>query len=142
MEHFIWSNKYSVANEELDTHHEHLFDIFNKLYDGCLNKDKAVNVVLIVEELISYTSHHFHAEEQYMKSVKYIDIDKHISEHKSFSAKIIKYHHKNELSDVVVSKEIVLHLWKWLIDHVMTEDKKYSIKSNRPAQRMNHDQQA
>jgi hemerythrin len=128
MEHFTWSSKYSVANEELDSHHKHLFDIFNKCYDGCLNKDKVINLSLLVEELVSYTNHHFHAEEQYMKSIKYFDIDKHISEHRSFSTRISKYHHHNELNEAVVSKEIVLHLWKWLIDHVMTEDKRYSIK--------------
>jgi hemerythrin len=142
MEHFTWSNKYSVANEELDTHHKHLFDIFNKLYDSCLNNDKTINLGLIVEELVSYTNHHFHAEEQYMKGIKYIDIDKHISEHRYFLAMISKYHHKKEVNDAVVSKELVLHIWKWLVDHVMTEDKKYSIKSKQPAQRMNHDQQA
>ena len=132
MEHFTWSKKYSVANEELDTHHKHLFDVFNKLYDGCLNKDKAINPGLIVEELVFYTNHHFHAEEEHMRSIGYLDIDKHISGHRLFSARISKYHHHNDLNDVVVSKKIVLHLWKWLIDHVMTEDRKYSIKSKRP----------
>lgn len=137
MEHFTWSNKYSVSNEELDSHHKNLFNVFNKLYDGCLNN--TIIIGPIVEELVSYMNYHFHVEEQFMKDIEYLDITKHISEHRLFSAKISKYHHHDDLSNAVVSKELVLHLWKWLIDHVMTEDKKYSINLKRPAHRTSHD---
>jgi len=138
MEHFTWSNKYSVVNEELDTHHKNLFDVFNKLYDSCLNKNE-IKPGTIIEELVAYSNYHFQAEERYMESIQYPDIRNHISEHRSFSALIGKYHHTHETNEMAVSKGIVLHLWKWLIDHVMTEDKKYSIKPKRAAQRNDHD---
>ncbi|GFE62830.1 bacteriohemerythrin [Geobacter sp. AOG2] len=141
MEHFTWSRKYSVGNEELDNHHKNLFEVFNKLYDSCLNKNRT-KLSAVIEELVAYSTYHFHAEEQHMKSIEYPDINKHLSEHRSFSAMIGKYHHTHGANEVMVSKEIVLHLWKWLIDHVMTEDRKYSIKSKRPVQRIIHDEQA
>lgn len=141
MEHFTWNKKYSVANEELDNHHKNLFDVFNRLYDSCLKKN-GTRLGAVIEELVSYSSCHFHAEEQYMKSIGYPDITNHISEHRAFTARIGKYHHAGGANDAVVSKEIVLHLWKWLIDHVMTEDKRYSTRAKRPEQRISHDEHA
>lgn len=141
MEHFTWNNSYSVGNEELDNHHKNLFTVFNKLYDSCLNRSKT-KLGTIIEELAAYSAYHFHAEEQYMKGIAYPDIDKHLAEHRSFSAMIGKYRHTHKANELVVSKEIVLRLWKWLIDHVMTEDKKYSIKPKQPGRRISHDEQA
>ncbi|KAB0664051.1 bacteriohemerythrin [Oryzomonas japonica] len=139
MEHFTWNNTYSVADEELDNHHKDLFGIFNKLYDTCLKKNEAAPLGAVIGELASYSAYHFHAEEQHMKDLDYSGLEQHIVQHRAFAARIDKYHHAHVANEVVVSKEIVLHLWKWLIDHVMTEDKKYSFKQKRPAQRSHHD---
>ena len=141
MEHFAWSNTYSVGNEELDNHHKNLFDLFNKLYDNCLNGGRTRSGA-VIEELVSYSTTHFHAEEQYMRDIAYPGIDNHMAEHRSFSARIATYRRADRANDAVVSKELVLHLWKWLIDHVMTEDKRYSTRPKRPAQRISHDEQA
>jgi hemerythrin len=131
MEHFKWNNKYSVNNSELDNHHKYLFDMFNKMYDSCLNKNKDTIVGPILDELVTYIKYHFDAEEQHMKNIGYNDISNHISEHSKFTARINKHHLKKDINNKIVSKEIVLFLWKWLLDHVMTEDLKYAVKSNK-----------
>jgi hemerythrin-like metal-binding protein len=128
---FTWDNKYSVNNEELDNHHKRLFDIFNKLYNSCLDKDNSIALGPIVDELVSYTNYHFVAEEKYMKSIEYKDINKHVSEHWFFKDRICKQQRINDINDMAVSKDLVLYLWSWLLNHVMIEDKKYSIPLNR-----------
>ena len=130
---FTWDIKYSVNNEELDNHHKKLFDIFNKLYDSHLDKDNRITLGPIVDELVSYFNYHLVAEEQYMLTIGYKDIDKHISEHKIYLDNISNQQHKLDINDIVVSNEFIEFLGKWLIDHVMFEDKKYSIQSNRRA---------
>jgi hemerythrin-like metal-binding protein len=137
MELFTWDNKYSVSNAELDNHHKKLFSIFNKLYKTCLDKNSELSVDPIIEELVSYTVTHFVAEEKYMKSIGYKDINKHISEHWYFKERICKQQHVKDINNTVVSKEIVLYLWNWLINHVMTEDRKYAIYLNRRQQHGN-----
>lgn len=128
---FTWDKTYTVNNNELDNHHKRLFEIFNKLYKSCLDKNNNISLGPIIDELVSYINYHFTAEEQYMISIGYKDINKHVSEHRSFTAKICKHQYNKDANDLVLSKEIVLYLWKWLMDHVMIEDKKYSIQSNR-----------
>jgi hemerythrin-like metal-binding protein len=126
-----WDHKYSVNNFELDIHHKKLFDIFNKLYNSCLDKGNGLILGPIVDELVVYTNYHFAAEEQYMRSVGYKDINQHISEHKIFTESISQQLHKTDVNDSAVSKQLVLFIWNCLLNHIIKEDKKYSIKSNR-----------
>ena len=127
MELFKWYKTYSVNNEELDSHHKTLFNILNRLYENCLGTDIPNCLNPIVEELVSYSNYHFSAEEQYMRDIGYEDIDKHISEHRSFAQRAIqlqKVINKNELE---LTKELIVFLGNWILHHVMEEDKKFSV---------------
>lgn len=112
---FTWDHKYSVNNFELDIHHNKLFDIFNKLYNSCLDKDNSIIIDPIVDELVSYTNYHFMAEEQYMRSIGCKDIDKHISDHKIFTERICQQLQNKDNNDIVISKQLVLFIWNCLL---------------------------
>jgi len=127
MELYIWDKKYSVNNEELDKHHKNLFDMINKLYESCLKNDNRLTLGTIVEEIDNYTNYHHLAEEQYMRSIGYKDINKHILEHNMFSDRIAKLKRKPHILEIVVSKEFIVHLGKWLLDHVIELDGKYAV---------------
>ena len=124
---FIWYKKYSVNNEELDNHHKALFNIINRLYDNCLGKDNPNCLDPIIVELVSYSDYHFSAEEQYMKSKGYKDIEKHIIEHRAFRCKTAELQQVVNRNDFEVTKELIAFLGNWLLHHVMEEDKKFSI---------------
>ena|ERR1700674_3484117 len=124
---FKWDNKYSVNIEDLDNQHEALFDIMNKLYNNYMVKDNSNHIAPLLEELVSYTNYHFASEEINMKNKGYKDIDKHISEHTIFKERIYELQQKNKNNIVVPLEYIGLYLGNWLINHVMEEDKKYSI---------------
>jgi hemerythrin len=123
---FTWHSKYSVDNEELDNHHKTLFDILNKLYNSCFDNDNSITLGPIIDELVSYTNYHFSAEEQYMSYKGYNGIDKHISEHNIFRERISQLQHSENINDMAVTKELIVYLGNWLLNHVIVEDKKYS----------------
>lgn len=127
MELFTWYKKYSVNNEELDNHHKALFDMLNRLYENCLGKDRPHCLDPIIEELVSYSNYHFSAEEQYMRNLKYRDIDKHISEHKAFTQRALQLQQVVSKDDFELTKELIVFLGNWLLNHVMVEDKKFSV---------------
>jgi hemerythrin len=127
MELFKWHNTYSVNNEELDTHHKRLFNILNKLYENCMSTDLTNKLDTIVEELVSYSNDHFSAEEQHMREIGYKDIDKQISEHRSFTQRALQLKNVTDKNDLVLTKELIVFLGSWILKHVMEEDKKYSI---------------
>jgi len=123
---FKWDNKYSVNNEELDNQHKVLFDILDRMYYSCLDIKNRFELYSIIDEFISYTQYHHPAEEQIMRNKGYVDIDRHISEHKSFTDKLLNIRYRND-DDRVAIKALIVHIGNKILNHVMEEDKKYSI---------------
>jgi hemerythrin-like metal-binding protein len=127
MELFKWYKKYSIDNEELDNHHKTLFNIMNRLYENCLNVDSPDCIKPIVDEMISYSDYHFSAEEQYMRNIGYKDIEKQISEHRSFTQRALQLRHVVNKDDLELTKELIVFLGNWILHHIMEEDKKISL---------------
>jgi hemerythrin len=123
---FTWYNKYSVNNEELDSHHKKLFNIFNRLYDTCLHTENKNCIEPILYELLLYADYHFKAEEKYMADTGYKDIVKHSQMHYYFIDRVIEMQHVEDKNDYNLVKDLVVFLGNWLLHHVIDEDKKYS----------------
>jgi hemerythrin len=124
---FTWYEKYSVNNEELDGHHMVLFNILNKLYENCMANANDNRLDEIIEELVSYSTYHFIAEEQHMKNCGCMDIDKHVLEHRAFTERTLLLKQDLDKDDFEGSKELIVFLGNWLLHHVMEEDRKYSV---------------
>jgi hemerythrin len=125
---FKWHNMYSVNNEEIDNHHKTLFSILNRLYENCMGVDQPNNLKTIVEELISYSKYHFSAEEKHMRNIGYKGTDKQIIEHRLFTQKTLQLQKVVNNNDLEHTKELIVFLGKWILNHVMEEDKKISVQ--------------
>ena len=114
-----WNDIYSIDNDEIDKQHKILFSIFNMLV-VCVGNAQFNNSV--IDELISYTHYHFYTEEQYMIIVSYIDVDRHIEEHKYFVRRIEELRQSNVNTEQYLG--LISFLSDWLLNHIMIEDKK------------------
>ena len=119
-----WYKIYSVNNELIDSQHKKLFDIFNRLYDNCLNKED-VYCNSIIDELISYSACHFAEEERFMKERNHRDIDDHIKDHQYFSGKVMELKQADIINRNETSKELIAFLANWLLNHEIEKDKKF-----------------
>ncbi len=124
---FTWYNKYSVNNEELDSHHKQLFNIFNRLYENCIQPDNNNCIVPILEELLLYADYHFKAEEKFMNDTKYWDIVNHTRMHSYFKEKVMEIQLVENKNDYNIIKELIIFLGNWLRLHIIEEDKKYAV---------------
>ena len=122
-----WNDDYSVDNEELDSHHKMLISILNHLYNECLKVDSENCVGPRLEELLAYTDYHFKAEEQYMRQIEYFEIDDHIEMHNSFIFKLEELQRIQHPSQMELTRELIIFIGKWLLHHVLEEDKKYAV---------------
>lgn len=122
-----WNEDYSVHNEELDSHHKELISILNQLYNECLKVDSQNCTGPRLEELLAYADYHFKAEEQYMRQLEYFEIDEHIEMHAGFIFKLAELQRIQSLSQMELAKELIVFLGKWLLHHVLEEDKKYAL---------------
>jgi hemerythrin len=131
MTQFIWDEKYSVNNEVLDNHHKRLLVILNNLHKCCMEKAHRVTLSSIVEELLSYASHHCEAEERHLKRIGYKHIKDHVSEHRLITDIIYKQQYNRDIKDVEITLETVSALGKLLLDHILNEDMKYAKRVQR-----------
>lgn len=127
MELFTWCNYYSVNNAELDKEHKLLFDILNRLYANSLGQEYAKCLDPIIEELVLYSDYHIIEEEQYMKNTGYKYIDKHILEHREFTKRIIQLQQVADKNDLITTKELIIYLGEWILNHIFDEDKHYAV---------------
>jgi len=121
-----WKDDYSVNNEELDSHHMKLVSILNSLYQECLKVDSDGCVGPKLEELLAYAYYHFKAEERYMRQIEYYEVDDHIEKHNGFTFKIDEMMHIPHASQLELTNELIVYIGKWLLHHVLVEDRKYA----------------
>ncbi len=124
---FLWTQQFSVNNEDLDLHHKILINILNRLYDNCLLDGSMDYIQPILDELMSYAIYHFTAEEQYMTSTEYKDIFNHKQMHLYFIDKVRQLRKENHNNEVKVSIDLIEFLGNWLRLHILREDQKYKI---------------
>lgn len=127
---FTWSSAYSINNEELDRHHEMLFEIFNKLYDSSENPTASATLHTIVAELDDYSKYHFRAEEQYLRDIGYHDIASQMLSHNYFTARLIDLKVGRAHGTADTFRELILFLGNWLIHHILEEDKQITTSQH------------
>lgn len=123
---FTWKPEYSVHEARLDSDHQKLFRILNSVYENIMNSSEVDCILPKVNELSEYTLYHFSSEEQYMKERGIPDIDDHIAKHREFTNKIEKLQKDYHNNDLETSKDLIIVLGEWLLQHVLKEDRKYS----------------
>ncbi|MFA7402597.1 MAG: bacteriohemerythrin [Pelobacteraceae bacterium] len=129
---FTWKPEYSVHEARLDNDHQKLFHILNSVYENIMSSSEVDFILPKINELSEYTLDHFSSEEQYMKSKGIPDIDNHIAKHREFTNKIEKLRNDYHNNDLETSKDLIIVLGEWLLQHVLKEDKKYSESSIAP----------
>ncbi len=124
MELITWYDKYSVNNEDFDNDHKKLFDLIDVLYESCMIKDKAVP---LASDLLFYSTLHISKEEEYMRSIGYKEIHEHMYENGIFTRKVVELLQAINEQNSELTKELIKYLAYWLLNHVMVDDKKFSI---------------
>ena len=123
---FKWSNEYSVNIKAIDSQHQELVGILNRLFVA-ISKDEGDKLIAgIMDALLGYTKTHFALEERLMQQAKYPDIAAHIEEHKQLIKQLNDICKKHLLEEKPVYFELVCFLKSWLKNHIQGDDMKYS----------------
>ncbi len=127
MQYVSWSPLFSVKNAHIDHQHKRLFEIVNEFHSAYKAKENRDYIFSILNRLISYTEEHFQDEEKLMRASGCPAdlLENHIKEHEKLIEDIFQLN-----SDLVAGKnkslsELERFFDKWLIQHVLEEDKQY-----------------
>lgn len=121
-----WNDKYSVNVEEIDNQHKKLFDILNRLYDSVSTGDSRPELQPILDDLLDYADVHFKTEEKYFDKFNYSESLSHKVEHQEFVEMVLKFKESFLMHALRFNHPIKTFLLDWLLNHIMTEDTKYS----------------
>lgn len=124
--HLIWDERYNLGVDIIDTEHEKLFRVINRLLSFIEEDDKSTwGCQEGIKYFKGHALKHFAEEEGYMESIHYPELETHKRLHKDFRFRILPAL-EHELETTHFSKESIQHFAGvcagWLIAHTLTED--------------------
>jgi hemerythrin len=117
-----WQKAYSIGHEKIDSEHKRLFDIASEVFKYSNDSKK---IMIIIKELVKYTKIHFKNEEEYMKSLGYINLLEHKEFHFTLVGKLNKIIKDiNSLSLETIISQLTKLVNIDILEHILIEDKK------------------
>ncbi len=128
MSQIIWDDSFSVNNSEIDLQHKKWVEIYNnmdmKMSKRSTQRSDGLEALKAMED---YARYHFSFEEEYMRKINYPNFIEHRRIHKKFDNLIYNYYRKVLEGEFVLDSEILSILKEWLLNHILKEDKQYSL---------------
>lgn len=132
MEKRIWEEKYSVGVKEIDAQHMNMIVFINDINE---HLDSQVDIKYFdkfFDKLLTHTITHFETEEKYFDEFDYENKEEHVLEHKRIKGIVIELQKKYiDTPSISIIFETSNFLDNWLLNHIMTFDKKYTECFNR-----------
>jgi len=117
-----WDSRFSIHLAEIDAHHQHLFVLFNRLYDDFVGKAPTRALNALFDELIDYATYHFSVEERWMRDQGYPELEMHQKEHDLFSKRVLEMQLDCTAGRRNLTLEILSFLHNWLASHIQLSD--------------------
>ena len=121
-----WTENLSVGHNIMDDQHKQLFGLINSFYEGIRTNSSNVALGKLIKDLKDYTFYHFKLEEALMKKHGYPGYEAQRLEHEKFIKTVQDYEDRLNSGMLIISVEITNYIKKWITDHILGMDKKYS----------------
>ncbi|OGQ88808.1 MAG: hypothetical protein A2512_04210 [Deltaproteobacteria bacterium RIFOXYD12_FULL_56_24] len=121
MEEFVWRDKYSIGNAQIDAEHLRLVELAGVVATLADSGEQMARIKEAVVALYDYVKTHFQHEEEYMLQLGYPRYEEHKKLHQEIIAEmnaIMK--HSGNLDVLVYKFKRLMH--SWVLEHILTED--------------------
>lgn len=122
-----WTKDYELGIPKIDTQHQKLVEIINRLFHAHDEEKGQDTVNTIFMGLFNYCNYHFAIEEMVMGKHAYDEYHSHKKRHDLFTDKMKSFKRDYLMGDSSALQNTVNYLKGWLIDHILVEDKKYVL---------------
>jgi hemerythrin len=116
-----------VGIDQVDREHRQLFEIAGRVHDSLTaDGDAALEAARVaVAELLDYTETHFASEEKLMESAGFPDLAAHQALHGGLIMQARDMEMRAELGERHIPLELSRFISRWLVEHIMANDKKF-----------------
>ena len=118
-----WDETMSVGVPELDSQHQTLIKLINETYADIQKHDEH-RMATLLDQMREYAVMHFQFEEECMEKHGYPALDSHRELHDAFNDKVDSF--QQQLYSKTNFTQVFAFLSRWLTDHIMKEDRKYT----------------
>ena len=124
----VWNDGLVTGIDKIDEQHQILINLFNEANTKLTANNNADFFDHISRDFLSYALYHFETEEELIQKygyseVKTGDIERHILQHRSFSAKVVAVHNDIKAGILISREDLLAFLNSWLINHILNTDK-------------------
>jgi hemerythrin len=129
--------KYKFDIEQIDTQHQYLFELLNRLNSLIQNKGSDEELDLLIKDFLNYTVFHFKDEEGFMRSQAYPKLAEHIKIHEDFVKAVTDIVNKYHGSKFLRFKffHLVMDL---LLNHIEKVDYDFAVYYKNKQAKENH----
>jgi hemerythrin-like metal-binding protein len=134
MSFFTWKESFNTNIPEIDFQHQHIFRVFNLLYDAVQMSKDNDSVNKLLRDMNDYSTFHFHAEEKIMGQFGYAGLESQIKEHKYYMEEMAHLSRAFDDKNDSACMSLLQFLKDWLLNHILQEDLKFAeeIRSSKP----------
>ncbi len=120
-----WSDQWKVGDAMVDSQHQKLVEMINRLYDAMMAGKANDTLGNRLRELVAYTRNHFGAEERLMSRHQYPEFARHKKIHDDFTATILQAQAKFDAGTAGLTIPLMKTLKDWLVNHICAEDQRF-----------------
>ena len=121
-----WNDNYLLGNEQVDNQHRKLFELVNSLVDSCDEETATDELRSTLNFLLRYTVQHFEDEETLQIQSNFPEYEEHKKLHENFKITVrdLVQRFIDSNSPEQLRHDVKKILVRWLIHHILEEDKK------------------
>jgi hemerythrin-like metal-binding protein len=119
-----WQSVFETGIDRIDEQHRELLGIMNRLDRSLQSGDSEDIIEVTLRSLISYTERHFATEEEYMRESGYFELARHQVLHHQIRMQVTGMLNRTGEPFQATADEILSLLADWLLNHIVTEDRK------------------
>ena len=126
MSFYEWSKAMSVGVELIDSDHQALIDLINRLHQAASGESSEQSMRDVFDSLIAYTEIHFCREEKVMQACGFPGLATHHDDHAEFTGRVYEIRKKLQSGDESpITNELFEYLKGWLNAHILIQDMAY-----------------
>lgn len=122
---FYWRHEYCINIQKIDDHHKQMLAKANKLCEAIDLKKESLVLDASINFLIDFVLYHFTEEENLLKEHYYNDYESHRNKHQQLIEDVLKIKQQLNNDGVEMNMEMLDLFKDWIINHILTEDRKY-----------------
>lgn len=127
---FVWKDAFDLGIAGVDAEHRQFFEIMNRCAMAAKVGASPATVQIVLQELATYSAHHFRNEEEALDRVGYPELEVQRAEHARFVQQLERIRGLEEPS-ILAALSLARD---WLLQHVTGTDRRYVdwITKDRP----------